>query len=180
MALIFAGTVISGLVIYNNSDYFVLNGLRAFTLVQDYFNKFNIESNGDDIVKDDIIIKQFHHKNKIFYKLKGSNYEEPNKDILEKYSLTMNPILNINLRIHDTNYEVTKISDFLFLEKEINLNPNTNKQWIEIINSIIGKNIIFNEDDKLIWEIMDNGLNVVEGSNLTIKYDNNLEIIKIE
>lgn len=180
MALILAGTVIGGIVIYNNSDYFVFNGLRAYTLVQDYFNKFKPEESNEDIVKDDIIIKQYHYKNKIFYKLKSENYEEPSEQALEKHSLAMNPILNINLSINDKNYEVTKISDFLFLEKEICLNPESNKKWIEIINIILGTNIIFNEDDKIVWEIMDNGLNVNTGVNLLIKYKDNLEIIKIE
>lgn len=180
MAFLLAGTVIGSLVIYNNSEYLVINGLKAYTVVQEYLNTFNFyENNDDNTISNNLLIKQYPYKNKIFYRIKTDNKDDPDEKILEKFSLLMNPILNINLCVNNKkNYEVTKISDFLFLEKEIELSPKTNKLWIDICNILLNHNICYDDEDTITWEIMDNNLNVVNGDNITLKYEENLEMIK--
>ena len=179
MSLIIAGSIVGGIILYNNSDDIMIETLRMYTNIQEYFNKkgFFKQNQQDTFNIGKNKINKYISNNKEFYTLNNNN--KPSENMLNEYSLQLNPILSISLKINNSNYEVTIIPQFLFIDKNIELNQNTNEMWIQIIKYFQNIEIIYDKNDDISWEILDSEFNTINGKNITLSFnDQQLKMIK--
>ena len=182
MTLLLVGSVVGGLILYNNHDDILINSLKLYTKIHTYFNKSenNKKINSTDIKIGDQTIKSYNINNKIFYRIvKDTNDLEPTDDKLKNLSIKMDPILSLSLNINETtSIDMSCISQFLFLEQIIELNKHNVKFWIDVNNKLKNKDIILNKTDTIKWNILDTNFNETYNSDLCLKYeDNNLIIL---
>ena len=93
--------------------------------------------------------------------------------MLTEYSLQLNPILSITLKINNNNYEVPIISQFLFIDRKIELNENTNEIWIQIVKHFQNLEIIYDKKDAISWEILNTDFETINGKNIKLYFDSN-------
>ena len=106
MSLLIAGSVIGGIVLYNNSDDIMLETLRIYTNIQEYLNKngFLKQKQQDTFEINKNKINKYVCNDKEFYTI--NNQTKPSQNMLNEYSLQLNPILSVTLKINNSNYEV--------------------------------------------------------------------------
>ena len=174
MSFLIAGSVIGGIILYNNSDDLMIETLRMYTNIQEYFQKkkgFLQEKQQDSFDINDTKINKYVCNNKEFYTLNSQT--KPSQDLLTEYSLQLNPILSITLKINNNNYEVPIISQFLFIDRKIELNENTNEIWIQIVKHFQNLEIIYDKKDAISWEILNTDFETINGKNIKLYFDSN-------
>ena len=155
MALIVTGTVVGGLILYNNQDEILINSLRLYTNIQSYFSPINIknETNLNEIIIDNQKIKQYIKNNKTYYRvIKSHNDIEPTQEELNILFDKINPILSINIKINDELLDMYIISQFS------------------------SKKIYYNKNDNFYWYVLDTNFNETINEDILLRYDNELLI----
>lgn len=177
MSLIIAGGIFGSILIYQNSDYIILNSLKAYSYIQNQYEKISfLEEKNDNPEKININNKTlfiYKNNNKEFYSW-SNNIKD---DTLISISELINPIMDITLKINNEIINFDIISKFIYLD-EIHLNRNTLENiWIPLLNKIKNKNVNLNKKDKISWEILDTDFNTYNGEDIILKFKNKLIVI---
>ena len=178
MSIVIAGGIFGGILVYQNSEYFILNGLKVFSYLQHKYENMvifenKLDNNPEKIKINNKTLYIYKRNNKEFYSWENNIQDQ----IINEKSVYINPIMDITLKINNEIINCDIINKFIHLNTII-LNKNTLETiWIPLINKLQNKDIKFCNKYSVNWEVLDTDFRTFNGESLKLIFENNKLIV---